>query len=208
VTFQSLADHDLHRLSDEQLIDYLRAARAAGDAVAGRRALAFLIYGYERDVQRRLALKVPAHVVSDVAHDALVRAIAAAFDGRSQGEFSNWLHTIVDRTAADYHRRAARRPKESRLPIEHRDEDGVGGPEASTEDESAAVELRILVDQVIAEFNPTHQRVIELHVFSALPASQVCDRIDGMSKDNVAQIASRFRARLRDRLDRVVGAAR
>ena len=43
--------------------------------------------------------------------------------------------------------------------------------------------------------------MIELHVFGALPASEVCDRIEGMSEDNVAQIASRFRAKLRARLD-------
>ena len=89
----------------------------------------FLVYGYERDVKRRLSLKVPAHVVDDVAHDALVRAIAAAFDGTSVGEFRSWLHTIVDRTAVDFFRRAERRPKESILPSEHAGEEDVWGAE-------------------------------------------------------------------------------
>jgi hypothetical protein len=43
--------------------------------------------------------------------------------------------------------------------------------------------------------------VIELHVFSGLTAGEVCDSIEGMSEDNVAQVASRFRAKLRARLD-------
>src|SRR3984957_5247872 len=68
--------------------------------------------GRGADVPRRISLRVPAHVVDEVSHDVLVRAIAAAFDGQSVGQFRSWLNTIVDRTAADYFRRTARRPKE------------------------------------------------------------------------------------------------
>jgi len=168
----------------------------------------FLVYGYERDVKRRVSMKVPANVVDDVAHDALVRAIAAAFDGTSKGEFQSWLHTIVDRTAIDWHRRAKRRPKESVLPSEHAGEDDVWGEEPSVESASGAVELRIVIDEVLNEFNEKHRQVIELHVFGALPAAEVCDRIEGMSEDNVAQIASRFRAKLRKRLDPDAGGGR
>ena len=109
----------------------------------------FLVYGYERDVKRRLSLRLPAHVVDDVAHDALVRAIAAAFDGTSVGEFRSWLHTIVDRTAVDFFRRAERRPKESILPSEHAGEDDVWGAEPSIDSEAGAVELRIIVEEVL-----------------------------------------------------------
>jgi DNA-directed RNA polymerase specialized sigma24 family protein len=59
---------------------------------------------------------------------------------------------------------------------------------------------------VLETFNEKHRQVIELHIFGALPASKVCDRIGGMSEDNVAQIASRFRAKLRARLDPDIGA--
>ena len=111
MTFVPLPDHELHQLSDDALIAYVRDAHGAGTPAAGRRALMFLVFGYERDVKRRLSLRVPREVIDDVAHDALVRAIAAAFDGTSQGEFRSWLHTIVDRTAIDFHRKAKRRPK-------------------------------------------------------------------------------------------------
>ena len=201
MSFKPLPDHELHRLSDDELIGYIRAARTAGELAAGRRGLAFLVYGYEPDVKRRLALKVPRHVVEDVAHDALVKAIAAAFDGSSQGEFRSWLHTIVDRTAVDYYRRAQRRPKETALPSEHAGEAEVWGDEPFTESAVGAVELRIIIDEVIETFSEKHRRVIELHVFRGFPAAQVCERIEGMSEDNVAQIASRFRGKLRQRLD-------
>lgn len=200
VTFRPLPDHELQQLADEQLIAYVRDARDAGQLAHGRRGLAILVFGYERDVKRRLSIKVPAHVVDDLAHDALVRAIAAAFDGSSVGEFRSWLHTIVDRTAVDFYRHAERRPKESILPSEHVGED-VWGAEPVTESEAGAVELRIVVEEVLETFNEKHRLVIDLHVFSGLTAPQVCDRIEGMSVDNVAQIASRFRAKLRARLE-------
>lgn len=201
MTFKSLPDHELQRLGDEQLIAYVRHGRAAGELAAARRALMFLVYGYERDVKRRLSLRLPAHAVDDVAHDALVRAIAAAFDGTSVGEFRSWLHTIVDRAAVDFFRRAERRPKESILPSEHAGEEDVWGAEPSVDSEAGAVELRLIVEEVLETFNEKHGLVIDLHVFGGLTAGEVCDRIEGMSVDNVAQIASRFRAKLRARLD-------
>ena len=76
-----------------------------------------------------------------------------------------------------------------------------GCDEPFTDSQAGAVELRVIIDEVIETFNEKHRQVIELHVFDGLPAVQVCERIADMSEDNVAQIASRFRARLRQRLD-------
>ncbi len=201
VSFEPLSDLQLQQLDDDRLIAYIRDARDRDQRLVARRGLMILVYGYERDVKRRLSIKVPNHVVDDLAHDALVRAIAAAFDGTSVGEFRSWLHTIVDRTAVDFFRRAERRPKEAILPSEHEGEEGVWGAEPATDGEAGAVELRIVVEEVLESFNEKHRLVIELHVFAALTAAEVCDRIEGMSVDNVAQIASRFRAKLRARLD-------
>jgi RNA polymerase sigma factor (sigma-70 family) len=168
VTFLPLPDIELQRLSDDDLIAYVRGAHGAGELAAGRRALALLVFGYERDVRRRLSLRVPAHVIEDVAHDALVRAIAAAFDGTSVGEFRSWLHTIVDRAAVDFFRRAERRPKESILPSEHAGQEDVWGAEPSIDSEAGAVELRLIVEEVLETFNETHRLVIDLHVFGGL----------------------------------------
>jgi RNA polymerase sigma factor (sigma-70 family) len=134
-----------------------------------------------------------------------VKAIAAAFDGTSQGEFRSWLHTIVDRTAVDWFRRAGRRPKEAPLPSEHLVEEHVWGDEPFTPSHSGEVELRIVMDEVMDELSDKHRQVIELQVFEGLTAREVCDGIDGMTEDNVAQIASRSRAKLRRRLDPETG---
>lgn len=201
MTFEARPDHELNELSDEQLIAYMRAARDEGEFAHARRALMFLIYGYERTVRQRVSLKVPPHAVEDLAHDALVRAIAAAFDGTSVGEFRSWLHTIVDRTVADYYRRAERRPKETMLPSEHTREGDVWGAEPTVDADAGAVELWMIVAEVLDTFNDKHKRVIELHVFGGLTAAEVSGRMEGMSEDNVAQIARRFRSKLRGRLE-------
>jgi RNA polymerase sigma factor (sigma-70 family) len=200
VTFRERPDEELHQLDDDELVAYGRAARDAGNLAAARRALAFLVYGYEADVHRRVTLRVPSHAADEVTRDVLVRAVASAFDGRSVGQFRSWINTIIGRAAADYFRTAARRPKEAPLPGEH-DEDAVWGRVPSVESDTGEVELRLLVDDILESFNDTHRMVIDLHVFDGYTAREVCDRIDGMAEDNVAKIASRFRARLRERLE-------
>ncbi len=154
MSFRSLPDQELNQLGDDDLIAYVRDARDAHELSAGRRALAFLVYGYESNVKRRLRINVPEHAVDDLAHDALVRAIASAFDGRSVGEFRAWLHTIVDRTVADFYRRAERRPKEAPLPSEHMSGDDVWGTEPSIDGEAGVVELRLVVDEVLDTLRP------------------------------------------------------
>jgi RNA polymerase sigma factor (sigma-70 family) len=201
VTFRRLPDHELRTLSDEQLITYICAAVDAGELSAGRSALAVLVYSYEDIVKRRLRMRMPPYAVDDVAHEAMVRAVKSAFDGTSQGEFRSWLHTIVDRTRMDYFRDRARRPKEELLPSEHSGEDGVWGTEPVVDAEAGAVEVRMIAEDVLKDFNPTHQKVFELYVFLGFSAREVCDKIDCMSEDNVAQIGTRYRAALRRRLD-------
>jgi RNA polymerase sigma factor (sigma-70 family) len=197
--FRPRQDHELEQLPDDALIAYLRNAAAAGDAAAASRALAILVHGYAQDVERRLALRVPRWAVEDTAHEALVRAIASAYDGSSRGEFRAWLNTIVDRAAADWFRRRERQPQEVALPDGSAQD--VWGAEPSTGGESGAVELRIVVEQVMTELNESHRRVIELHVFDGLTAPEVSQLSAGMTADNVAQIASRFRKRVRQEIE-------
>jgi len=203
--FRPLPDHELDQLSDEKLIAYVREASSAGDPAAAKRALAILVYGHAANVERRMLLRMPRWAAQDAAHDALVRAIAAAFDGTSEGEFHSWLNTITDRTAADWFRRRDRRPKETLLPSEHAGDDEIWGDEPAIASEAGAVELQLILDGIVAELSPAHRQVIELHVLDGLSAAETCERIDGMSPDNVAQIASRFRRRLRDVLEEAEG---
>jgi RNA polymerase sigma factor (sigma-70 family) len=207
VSFRPRTDNELAQLTDEKLIAYVRDAANAGDTGAAKRGLAFLVYGYAGIVKRRMALRVPREAVEEAADEALVRALGSAFDGRSRGEFRSWLNTIIERAAADWFRRRDRRPRETRLPSEHLDSEDVWGHEPARDSEAGAVELAMVVDQLMARLSDAHRQVVELHVIAGLPAAEVCERVEGMTADNVAQIASRFRKRLRETLRAAVGGA-
>ena len=209
MAFTRLPEHDLYALDEERLVAYGRAARDAGDTEAARTALALLVYGLQRDVARRVALRVPAEVVEEVSHDVLVRAIGSAFDGASVGELRSWLNTILDRTCHDYYRRRGRRPQETVLPgADSGEADRSGDPALALDSEAGVVEVQMIVEAILAPMSAPHRAVIELHVFAGLTAGEVCARIEGMREDNVAKIASRFRARLRAELDAALGGGR
>lgn len=197
--FRPRSDLELADLDADGLVAHIRAAREAGDAGQARLALRMVVYTHLRDVERRVALKVPAEDVEEVAGAAFESAFKAAFDGTSVGEFRALLNRIVDRRVADYHRR--RPPR--RVPLV----DGDGEP--GVESESGRIEVESAVEQALGELNPVHRAVVERVVFSAdePPAHVVAGEVNAalaptppMSATNVHQIASRFRARLRELL--------
>ena len=149
VTFKPLPDHDLQQLADEQLIAYIREARDDGELAHARRGPVFLVYGYERDVKRRLSIRVPAHVVDDLAHDALVRRSPPRSTAPPSGSSAAGCTRSSTAQPWIYFRRAERRPKETILPSEHAGDDDVWGAEPQVESEAGAVELRMIVDEVL-----------------------------------------------------------
>lgn len=209
--FEHRHDSDLSNLSDEELLAYIRSASDAGEPAEAKRALSTLVCRYAPDVTRRVSMKVPAADVQDVAQNVLMSAITSAFNGQSKGEFHSWLNRITARRIADYYRDKQRRPDEVWLPDEHEgDEDFWGESLAGLEPDAAEVETRDLVSGVIREFNEGHQAVIIKFCFQHGPAAEVADEINEllgdrldtpMTANNVQQIGSRFRKRLRQVLD-------
>jgi len=195
--FRELPDHELERLSDDELLAYIRQARDAGAHGAAKRALAFLVFGYMDVVRYRVWRRVPEHDVDEVAGRALESAIVAAFEGNSQGEFRSFMHTIVARRIADYHRRRENDPDFVSLNF---DPDQDWGPELAVEPEGTALDAQRAVDQAYAELKPEHQEAIGLYVFEDKPAGEVAEAT-GLSEANVHQIASRFRRRVREILE-------
>jgi RNA polymerase sigma factor (sigma-70 family) len=197
--FRDLREHELRLLSDDQLIDHVRAARRAGRADALKLGLAILVFGYMDNVIQRVRLKVPDSDVDDVAAIAVESAASAAFDGRSIGEFRSWLHTIVDRRIADYHRRRETRPKLDSLPTEHLDDEREWGEEPST-DFGEAVDAKRALRQTYDELSDEHRQVVDLYVLGPCSASEAAAQLPGMSEANVHQLASRFQKRFRELL--------
>jgi RNA polymerase sigma factor (sigma-70 family) len=197
--FRPRPDHELQKLSDDELIAELRAARGAGDASAARVVLQILVYGFWDLVQYRVSLKVPQHDVEDLAGDVLVRAITSSFAGESVGEFRSWLNTILKRAIADYWR--ARERTVETQPLERDEVDDRGGPEPWEADGSGYVETQLIIEACLAELSEDHQRVVEIVVFEGRPADDAVTEVAGMTRDNAYQIARRFRVRLREILE-------
>jgi DNA-directed RNA polymerase specialized sigma24 family protein len=157
------------------------------------------------NVEQRVKLKVPAFAVEFVASNAMISAITSAFNGQSAGEFHAWLNTIVDRRIVDYHRRG--RVDQVPLPDEHRGDEAVWGQLPGVADETGAIEVENLVEELLAGLSLVHREVVELAVFDQLSATdisrEVAARFPGekISADNVYKIAQRFRDSLRDRLE-------
>jgi RNA polymerase sigma factor (sigma-70 family) len=198
--FRELPEHRLSGLSDDELIDYLRAAREAGRHDAMKTAIAVLVHGHYPALVNRARLKLPDADVEDVVAETLMSAIASAFDGKSVGEFRSWMHTILSRRIADYHDERSRKPRATALPSEHEGEDEVWGTEPSEPFEGDALHARACFEQAYEELeNGSHRRVIDLYLLGSHSAAETAELVgDGMTEPNVHQISSRFQRRFRE----------
>ena len=201
--FQELPEHHLGSLSDDLLIDYMRRAREAGRHDAMRPAIGVLVFGYWDSLVARARLKLPPAAAEDVAGEAVASALAAAFDGKSIGEFRSWLHTILSRRIADHLEARKRKPQTTRLPSEHEREEEVWGSEAAVEFEGDALFARDCLARAYTESDdPRHRQVIDLYVLGPHPAAETAELVGGgMTEANVHQIASRFQRRFKELLE-------
>ena len=216
--FRPLRESELDHLGDQALVDYIVAAREAGDAAAERRAVGVLAFAFEEIVKAwvRKDMGSAPQDVDDVVMDVMQSAIRSSFEGKVIGEFGSFLKTIAARRVVDYFRRRGRRPREAPLPAEHEGEgegeDGIWGVGPSHDGGAGVTELRDAVERVLASRSQMHRKVIRLYGpnvagFMDLPAAEVKARIDAdgsgdsVGVDNVAQIWSRFKRDLEAELD-------
>jgi RNA polymerase sigma factor (sigma-70 family) len=201
--FQELPEHHLGSLSDELLIDYMRRAREAGRHDAMKPAVGVLVYGYWDTLVARARLKLPAADAEDVAGEAVASALAAAFDGKSIGEFRSWLHTILSRRIADYLEARKRKPRTTELPSEHGGEEEVWGAEPAAEFEGGALFARECLERAHEEIaDPRHRRAIDLYLLGPHSAAEAAVLVGGgMTEANVHQISSRFQKRFEKLLE-------
>jgi RNA polymerase sigma factor (sigma-70 family) len=188
--FRPLDEAALQRLDDDALIKYMRDARTKGHPSAAD-ALATLVFGYWRNVERRVRMKAPATHVEDLTGDVVADAIASSFEGNSVGEFRSWLNTITQRAVADFYRRGPGRVKLA--------DEAVAEPVADPE--TGEVEVRDAIDRVMARLRPEHQQVVDLVLFEGRSAAEAGRAVGDMTEANVHQIVSRFRRALRGELE-------
>lgn len=199
--FHPLLHEQLNNLSDEDLIAYVRSARAAGASDQARAAIQILVYGYRRDIERKVRLKMKEHAIDEVADRALVRAVRSSFAGESVGQFKSWLWTIVSRTIADWYEEQKRRPDEAAFPEEHEGNEEIWGVSLAIEiDLDAGIDTRRCIDQAMDGFSDQHQRIIELYWFEDASGRETAEQT-GETEANVFQVANRFKRALRKCLE-------
>lgn len=195
--FQELSESELVLRTDDELIEYIRSARAARRVPSATLALQILVFGYWDTLVARAGLKLPASAAEDVAGAALESAIKSAFDGESVGEFRSWMHTILARRTSDYYRSREGKPKLVPLISENAGAEELWGHEPSVEaPDGTVVDLRNAIEQAYLELAPTHQEVVDLYVFSEYSAAETTAQT-AETENNVHQIGSRFRKRVK-----------
>ncbi|MBB4664785.1 RNA polymerase sigma factor (sigma-70 family) [Conexibacter arvalis] len=199
MTFLPRTEHELVRMGDDELIEHVRRARAVGEVEQAVLALRVLVYGHWDRIERRVALKVPREEVEAVTSDVVFSAISSAFDGGSPGEFATWLNTITSRRIADHHRRRAGSPTLVEIGSMRSGEEAGSAIEPADRSQEGLVETEDALARVLGALSEQHARVVERHVLAGVPAREVGEEL-GVGADNVAQIASRFRRRLREHL--------
>ena len=195
--FRELGEHELAALTDDELITYIRGARADRRRPAATLALQILVFGYWDTLVARAGFKLAVSAAEDVAATALESAVKSAFDGESIGEFRSWMHTILARKIAEYYRSREGKPKLVPLISENAGDEEVWGEEPSVDaPDGTLVDLRRAVEQAYSELGPNHQAVVDLYVFAEYSAGEAAHET-GESENNVHQIGSRFRKRLK-----------
>lgn len=202
--FRELRDYEIDALSDARLLAYIQSARDAGKTdTAAMTGVQHLVFRHMDSVVQRVAKSVPGHLVEDVAHDALVQAVASVFAGESIKQFHKWLNVIVSRCVADFWRG----PKGRQLKLDR--EASMGTPPDDGADDGAVVavdggfgawELGDVVDAVLETRSEQHRQVIEMLVWERASAKEVADAT-GVSEANAYQVLRRFRVDLRSALD-------
>lgn len=210
-----LSDAELSRLSDEELIARVVAARNAADRDAGTQAIGMLAFHYFDLVTARVALKVPPDQVDDVVGEVLMSAMKSSFDGRSLGEFHNWLQTITKRRIADRTEKNKRlKLREEVLPAEHQGDDEQAPDAYGVEGGQEEAEMMSIVTSChMALPDPQHRRTVELYGpvemgFYGLSARDTANMVNEefgtnpheMTEANVHKIWQRFKDAVRKEL--------
>jgi DNA-directed RNA polymerase specialized sigma24 family protein len=208
--FERLEPGDLDRLSDEELVAYVVAARDAGRPEDGRDAANVLVFRLEPLVTARVAAKVRRDDREDVVMTVLESFVRSAFDGKVIDSVAAFIATIAQRRIADYYRERGRHPDQTPLPGENLDDESIWGPEPSTEDGSALLGINDAIERVIARRSELHQRMIMLYAPEPmggehLTGSEVVERMRSgygteVSVDNVQQVWRRFKVELEKEL--------
>jgi RNA polymerase sigma factor (sigma-70 family) len=213
--FREFRDDELAGLSDEELMDYIRRARAAGRMDAASTAARILAFSYEdmvRSFVRNRVSDMGDQVIEDIVEVAVFDAVRSAesFKGETVPQFRAFVYTIAGRRIDDYHRKGRVRHgdkdiKVKTTPLEYESDEEIRHHDEPVIDPSDALLEGILFSQALFELErDDHRMVIELRRFRGLSYREIADEVnrhfggrvdDSMTENNANKIDSRFEER-------------
>jgi RNA polymerase sigma-70 factor (ECF subfamily) len=161
----------------------------------------------ERQQTRERLIKTARKVVGDresedVAHDAVVQALAASERFREEAQVGTWLHRIAFNAALMNHRdtvRTSHRLARARQQTADTRWLGEGRTEATASQELEENEARRILRNAVAQLPESYRQVIELCVYD----EQASDRVSHTLGITASAVRTRF-SRAQDRLRKLV----
>jgi DNA-directed RNA polymerase specialized sigma24 family protein len=181
-------------MSAERDVLLAAASRAGRSGDHGRRTecLQLAVYESRGYILRRVARKVPAPLVDEVADAAAVRAVAQIAKAPPRADapaaFCAWLRRLVDREIADHWRHA--------MPTVAIDD--LAEEPATTDNPWEVAHRRQALRAALDAVPRRHRARIYQYALHDRPAAEVCG--DGLTLANVYKTAERYRTRLRREL--------
>jgi len=206
--FRAVSQNEQARLSDDDLVAYLRSAGDSGQDDEAATAAGILVsrrIDVLASIVRNRINSAGDEDVEDIVSTVMEHTIKARFDGKHAGQFFSLMLTILDRRIVDFIDRQGREPKIART-----FDDGTSSLDlvVDGEDPIGASALLVTLQGVLEKYSQRDRMVIEMRI-DGIPSKEVAERVqtsgveDGaeMSFQNVDQIYKRFRDRHREELD-------
>jgi len=205
LSFRPKDEYQLSKLSDDDLVAYLIAARDSGHDDEVRKATGVLVYSRYRQQLAFIRKKVrSAEDAEDILATVILDMLSAAFRGNHTGQFFSLFFTIRDRRIADYYEKAGREPE-----AEPVNPDGPALIEEllGSEEFASESDARMVIEQCLSAMSHRDQEIVRMRM-EGFPSKEVAYRInqgnlDGKTKmtpANVDQIYARFKHRLHPEL--------
>jgi hypothetical protein len=203
--FRPKGENELSRLSDDDLVAYLSAARDAGQDDQVRRATGIFVFSRIEVLKARAKLKIEQDEdVEEIVQDTIEGTLRAAFDGQSPGELFNLMDTVLRRRIADFYMK-----RERSLSFAGPDPDGNDPLDqyADTEEAIPGLLSRVVLDEQLGLCSDRDRMIIEMKM-AAHPSLDIAEKVSGsglpdsagMTAANVDQIWRRFKVRVRQPL--------
>lgn len=200
LNLESSNEHELSKLTDEKLVEYIVIARNAGRTDLMAKAIGIFAFGRQDYIMSRIALKnVPEKDRDQVFMEIVTATLAANLKGSSVGELFNLMKRVIQYKIADYFEKNKHELKEAQSP-----EDGSNFYDdfIDSDEDIPGTELQMVVQNLIDKEPERKQRAVHLRIrgYPSKEAAEIITREfpdeEEMTYMNVDQIFSRFKKSL------------